>query len=298
MIVKKINKNTSIAILNNPTEVMHKKYDNINLITDSSYAGNLSQISNDDWAFGEDISGKETWEMLMKGRLSEKIQKKYDEIKSVFKRETPIPSVKRRRNKNEYDGEICIDSYLANDPSYYRKVKRVSSKTRSIRVLVNVGYNCSNSAETLFKNVKHAINRVENLIKNGYLVEVYAVSCSTNLGTDQFKNLFTLIKIKESDKPIDFYRLQTAVLPGFFRSALFRAKNVINDLYQAEMDSGLGEPINTQQHVDLLKSTLDQLENQFGSKFIYFDGSTEEGKKGIESNSVPSLKEKKRCGCC
>ncbi len=282
MIIRNINSDTSIAILDNPSEVMDKKYDKINLITEEGYAGKLNQIKDDEWAFGKGISGKETWEMLMKGRLNSSLKKKYDETSFSFKREAILPSVKRRKRKDEYDGEICIDSYLANDSSYYRKVRRVSSKTKSIRVLINVGYNCGHSAEELFKNVKSSIKKVENLIKSGYIVEVYAADFTKDFGRKPFDKLLILIKIKESDKPLDCFRLQTAVLPGFFRSAVFRAMNIINDLYEVEANSCLGEPVNIKQNRELLNSILTHAKKQLNSKIIYFDGSTKEGLKGIE----------------
>jgi hypothetical protein len=282
MLVKKINHDSTLVLFKNPTEVMSRSYENIELVSPESYCGNLNQITDSEWAFGSGISGKDTWDMLIKGRLNSSLQKSYNQHSCKISFNSKLPSVKRRRLKNEYDGEICIDSYLSSDPFPYRKVSRVKSQDRAVRVLVNVGYLSSTSSKELLDYISKAIKKVEGLIKKGYLVEVYASSTSTDTGVGQFKNLFTLLKIKESDKPMDLYRMQTAILPGFFRSAIFRAKNIVNHLYNAGIDDGLGRSVNTKNNKELLQYTLEKLKNIVGGKFIYYDGSTEEGIEGIE----------------
>lgn len=282
MLVKQINQNSTLVVFKNPAEVMSKEYDNINLVSEESYCGNLNQISDDEWAYGPGISAKDTWDMLIKGRLNKNLQKVYNDHSCKIKFNAKLPSVKRRRLKNEYDGEICINSYLSSDPFAYRKVSRVKSQDKAIRVLVNVGYLCDTTSKDLLKHVSKALNKVENLVKRGYLVEVYATNTSKDVGEGRFENLFVLLKIKESDKPMDLYRMQTAILPGFFRSAIFRAKNIVNHLYDAGISSGLGRSVNTLNNKEMLLPTLQQLKNIIGGKFIYYDGSTEQGMEGIE----------------
>lgn len=282
MIYKKVDESTSCVILENPTEVMSKKYDNINLITDSNYAGNLDQISDDEWAFG-DFGAKETWKMLINGDINETIKKKYEKYKTKEKPVTILSSVKRRRKKNEFDGDICIDSFLSGDSSYFRKTNKVNSKSKGIRLIINIGYNCGNESEKLFENVSKALNKLELVVKLGYRLEVYAASLSTNVGRDEFKNLISMIILKESYQPIDMVRLKTVTLPGFFRSAIFRAENIINHQYDAEISSGLGQPINTQQNFNLLKSILKKTKFVLGDeKIIYYDGATDKGIEGIQ----------------
>ena len=201
---------------------------------------------------------------------------------------------RRRRRRNEYDGDLDIDAVLDGNPMYYSKVSRVNTKKRVKRVILNISANAGVSERQISAGIAKSVARILLMMKESYLVEVYATYISQNIysGSSDFNNAVVCVRIKEANKPMDEQRLKTSVYPAMlryfmFRSAFYGSKYMVEKLDQksARTTGGLGQPTNTQQNPGLLKDILKDLANTvFGStdQVEYLDLFNNAGKESFD----------------
>ena len=247
--------------------------------------------SRDAWAYGA-YSREESYNMITKGYLNEKASIAYEKaINRLGIKDADTyniaPVARRRRRRNEYDGEICIDSYLAGSTDYYRKVSKVRTQDRIVRVIINLVYNGGTSAEMFMEYNIKAVSSVEKMLREGKIVEVYGAF--TGLGTFKdrsFKNALILTKIKEADRGRDLRRMKSACLTAFARKAIFRSPQLVAAKLGISVSEGLGEPINTTQNEDQLNRMIKEAAKQMQSEVVFFDGTSERGINGVSSKNL------------
>ncbi len=192
-------------------------------------------------------------------------------------------TMRRRRRKNEFDGEIDIDAYMSGDAAYYRKVNRVSSKARVVNVMLNIGANAAWEESELEKAYIKIFQNIYTMLKQGYLLRVSVLMPSKG-GFEKMPkgNNWILINMKEGDKPADFARLITACYIGFFRSTMFRAMNYIAQKNETETTWDLGQPLSYDQNEGELLDCMKDFKSLKQEDFMYFDVVKTDGIKASE----------------
>ncbi len=250
-------------------------------IDENSYEGfkdwtaeTKNEFNLDQETFGEVLA------MHKEGQLNEAWKKKILTEKTAQGRlNEQMPIMRRRRRKNEYDGDICIDTYMSGDPMYYRRTTKVSTQQRIINVMVNVSAHCGVEASTLRKAYSAITNNIKELIRRGYLVEVTHADFAYGGAETGKKTIdLTLCKIKEANKPLDEARLLTMAHPSTLRVLHFNAINRMAKLYHETSPSyGLGQPINQEINKGLLPQVLQSLFDSTGRNYRYYDLKCTEG---------------------
>ena len=276
-------------------DLMSAKYDESKLISSEYSLKNIMDFDKlggqDKWAYGQ-YSKEESYNMITKGYLNEKASKAYEKARNNAGAKDSdtyniAPVARRRRRRNEYEGEICIDSYLAGSTDYYRKVSKVKTQDRIVRVIINVTYNGSTSAERFMEYNIKAINSVEKMLREGKIVEVYGAFTGLGAFEDQnFKNAMILTKIKEADRGQDLHRMRSACLISFARIAMFRAPQLVAAELGISISRGLGQAIYTSQNEGQLNKFIKEAAKQMQSEVVFFDGASEKGINGVSSKNL------------
>lgn len=250
---------------------------------DKSYKSMFhSNSEREDWRYAEDTKG-DVEEMLHAGRPTPYLKGVIDSLKDSTNKEfnEEFKSQRRRRRKDEFDGEICVDTYMSGDPMYYRKVRRVSARDRMINVVINVAAHCGHDSHELMKFYVKTVSKVKKLVENGYMVQVYG-ACFVKDLNDVERVTILNVKLKEADKPMDVQRVMTLGHIGFFRHMLFNFMHMSSyENCKVSPCGGLGQPISSDQNQHLLNECLENLSRETESNFKYFDFGTQ-GQEGIE----------------
>lgn len=204
---------------------------------------------------------------------------------------------RRRKRKNEYDGDFNFDAIMSGDPQIYTRVNKVNTKARAKRVLINTTVSAHTETKDYVNAMVKAMNFVNYLTRKGYLTEVYACWLSAGGWTKTlYSDAIMGIRLKDGNMPFDRQRLYTICYPSFFRHSLFRAMGVgaqaqrdFFDQKNCVPDYGLGHVINNKSNTDRLKAYTKEISKQmFGGddSVVYLDLHTdyadkEELEKGI-----------------
>lgn len=132
-------------------------------------------------------------------------------------------TVRRRKKRNEFDGNICIDSYLSgNSNVYIEKVKRTAEESAPVDIYLNLGANCKVKADELQKFYNDIIKETYLLVLAGKMVNLYAFT----VGLKVYKNgnhLIARTQLKESGQPTDYKKIAVLIYPAFYRHVFFKA---------------------------------------------------------------------------
>ena len=202
------------------------------------------------------------------------------------KLKTEFYQQRRRQRRNEYDGEINLDAYMASDPNFYTKVERVKRKDKKITVLVNTCYGGNISASEITSDMSRVFAKVNNLIKQGFNVEIYAGMVAgggwQKTGATEKTTPSTsaaLVIVKEANMPIDRERFMCMAHSSFLRLVLFRAFSCGASIYNQSFrpTTTLGSVINGNDGrcAEWLSTVLDGMINT--DKVLYFDSVFLEG---------------------
>lgn len=225
--------------------------------------------------------GKESLEDLQKGkagqRLLDLVQAKEgaEQAGAAMKR-------KRRRRKNEFDGEVDIDSYLSGDPQYYRKVERMKRSSKGVSVLINMSQPGRVSADDVAKLVLNAMNVAYGYAQKGIAVEIKTIVLSCEAIEGSKKLVGWINTVKPGNRPFDISRLYSVVYPAYFRVYGFRSFGVAANLIGEEIKGDLGIPVTSL----LAKTVPDEINMNMikeapgvDQEAIYFDSEITEGKR-------------------
>lgn len=280
------------GVLDGFKEVFDPKYDNVKVVSDRyEAASRRSENYTDNWSLGNDKWG-DAKNQIEKGYLTDRNNKSYEKTlakaKGDMKPEAIAPVARRRRRRNEYDGEVCIDSYLAGSTDYYRKVTRVRTQNRVVRVILQGSFNAGTSAEDFQRYNAAGIAQAERLMRQGKIVEVYMAFSGAGFieCLDGYEHMFALVRIKEADRGADFMRMRSSSIVAASRYGLFRAAQLICHEIGGRSDIGLGSSINTFQNREMLNKFIKEASEVLQSEIVYFDGSTAEGREGIKSTEL------------
>lgn len=227
-----------------------------------------------EWAMG-DLSLSDCKDMFFKGQPHPSVDQKIKEASNSGRNKgynEKYQSARRRRRKNEFEGDICIDTYMSGDSAYYRQVTKVKAQDRMINVVINVSAHSGNSEEFLFEAYSEIISNIEKLLMQGYMVQVMAVAVKQNTFNEKSDDVFAIV-LKEDNKPIDKGRLKIIAHTSFYRVFMFNAYHYANtkDSSKNGLNWGYGQPINTQQYEDKLQGMLTELSNVENKSFRYYD---------------------------
>lgn len=132
-------------------------------------------------------------------------------------------TVRRRKKRNEFDGEICLNSYLSgNSNVFVKKIKRTAEQSAPVDIYLNIGASCKVKAGELQNFYNDIINETYNLVLAGRMVNLYAFT----VGLKTYNNgnhLIARTQLKESGQPTDYKKIAVVIYPAFYRHVFFKA---------------------------------------------------------------------------
>ena len=132
--------------------------------------------------------------------------------------------MKRKARRGRSGDELDIHAVnCGNLDRAWRRMDKVQSKrgrgaTRRVRVVLDMGANCSRTAEERFLKPAAGLIAAERLIRAGYAVEVVAASVTSSPFANDSTNrpLLVEIRAKEFGQPLTLDNLAILALPGFY----------------------------------------------------------------------------------
>lgn len=159
---------------------------------------------------------------------------------------------RRRRRKNEYDGDINIDAYMAADPNVFTKTTKVDKKGKRVVCLLNLTFPASVSSQEVTRIMVKISTKIISLIKSGYTVEVQGLFVTekpfySTEGKNANMDLIVTHMIKEARAPLDMERLMCAAHSSYLRVNMFRAAAISGYHFRKDIRlmSGIGKVIDS-----------------------------------------------------
>jgi hypothetical protein len=163
------------------------------------------------------------------------------EMAEKLREAIPAPkTVRRTRRFTDYDGEPCLDRYLAGDNRFYSELRRKSrDSSREIALCMNGSESCNVTAEQLTWKSCAFTTMIDLLETAGYSVSAYYYYWVSNTHSEYVNDSMFAFRIKNAGEPLDVAEVLNSTSPWFFRHVVF---TLIVKANPSTVTYGLGQP--------------------------------------------------------
>lgn len=183
-----------------------------------------------------------------------------------------LQTVKRRRKRrNEFDGEFCLDSVMSGDPRFYTKTTKVSRKDKTMSVLINISASAGVSAETIKKKLRVIIEKIDAYHNKGLQLEIAVIANGCNTFRNSSKHCISGVTIHKAGQAYNKNKLYTVMHEHILRTVLFRMYIMTGQIHNKEVRGSLGTPIHAEMNKEHLQTVLDDYKSTLNTDFIYYD---------------------------
>lgn len=243
-----------------------------------------------EWVFGTKnlTECKSRLEKLLRGEVPQSYIDRIEDALPETKQFGAGQVKRRRKRRNEFDGDFDLDAVMAGDPRFYSKVTKVKRMQKTTSIVVNVSASSAVSASEIQTKMTQVISNIIAIAQTGATIDVTAVAAACNgIDEDNSDNRvwvgYKLHSAGERFSPAKLYPLLTSYI---LRTAIFRGYVAGCATMQGRKDNkrvsgSLGQPITTKLDANFLKTDLPILAEYLKTDFQYYDMSTEKSRQGI-----------------
>lgn len=234
---------------------------------------------NADWRYGEYKTAENTAEALDFGKPLEKHYKLYQSIlDDLYNKHPELHELegrarrsKRRRSYNDFDGEVCIDRYLAHNDVCFERMTKRATQSPSVRINYYQPTSGATDAKEFLNGIAHVCAIATIVQAAGLCVRVDLV-CALNSLQDGFDHSAFKVVLKDYEEDLDIARLLSAGASGLFREYLFSAlKSIANN----RVGYGLGRAVNRDQIQSVFNPIFESDIDVFGNDGFHKEGIAE-----------------------
>lgn len=247
-------------------------------------------LSNADWVFGtkDKEECKDRLEKLLRGEVPQSYIDRIEKVLPKVKQFGAGQVKRRRKRRNEFDGDFDLDAVMAGDPRFYSKVTKVNRMQKTTSIIINVSASAMVTAREIQEKMTQVISNVIAIAQTGATIDVTVVAgAAVSIDRDNNNNRvwvgYKLHSAGERFTPEKLYPLLTSYI---LRTAIFRGYIVGTAKMQGrednkEVDTCLGQPMTTALNEGFLEEDIKTLAEYLKTDFQYYDMHTEQGKEGI-----------------
>ena len=268
-------KNTNILLSNSFIELYSEEYESM-LVNQKNYKQDRNTTPDRldagelEWKYNtNDVEeAKEAFE----GMMLMQPPKKFKLNKSRAEDAGRTTTVKRRRKrKNEFDGEFDLDAVMSGDPRYYTKTTKVKRKDKMISILINLSASASVKSSVIQKKLVTVIEQIDAYHNMGMQMEIAIIMPLKGLYSGSNKLAINGLFVHKAGQAYNKNKLYVVLHTHILRTALFRMCYANAEMSKEVAGFGLGQPIHNEMNKDKLNQILDDYKKVVNTDFVYFD---------------------------